>query len=98
MSMITDIIEKRTNTSFELFDLPEFVQEVIRRCTRSDPLYPLLDFLVDSIDNISAMEFKRYTSTGYQTARDNSLNSLKDPPLESVVDGILSFLDRGSAI
>lgn len=92
LEMITDKISEKTGASFELFDLPEFVPEVIRRCTRADPLYPLLDFLVDSVDNITSMEFKRYQSTGYQVARNRSPAARPDPPLEVVVDGILGFL------
>ena len=75
-----------------MYDLPSFVPQVIRRCTRADPLYPLLDFLVGSVDNISRMEFKRYESSNYQLARDRVLVARADPPLEVVVDGILRFL------
>lgn len=92
MPMITDIIAKRLGTCFEMYDLTSFVPQVIRRCTRADPLYPLLDFLVGSVDNISRMEFKRYESSNYQTARDRVLIARADPPLEVVVDGILRFL------
>ena len=38
------------------------------------------------------MEFKRYESSNYQTARDRVLIARADPPLEVVVDGILRFL------
>jgi hypothetical protein len=65
---ITTIIGELTGTKFELFSLPDFVPEVIRRCTKDDPLFPLLDFLVGSIDSIASMEFKRYDSSGYQGA------------------------------
>lgn len=92
MSMITEIITKRLNIEFQMFDLADFVPQVVARCTRADPLYPLLDFLVDSIENISAMEFKRYESSEYRAARDCAPDGLVDPHLESVVDGILDFL------
>ena len=92
MEMITDIIARKHGTEFEMFDLPEFVPQVIRRCTRADPLYPLLDFLVDFVDNISSMEFKRYESSSYQAARTRLAAGRADPPLEEVVDGILRFL------
>jgi len=92
MPMITDIIAQRLGTCFEMYDLTSFVPQVIRRCTRADPLYPLLDFLVGSVDNISRMEFKRYESSNYQLARDRVLVARADPPLEVVVDGILRFL------
>ena len=94
MEMITSIIAQKTGTPFEMLDLPAFVQQVIRRCTRADPLYPLLDFLVDSVDNISSMEFKRYQSTAYQAARTNAVHAHPDPTLEIVIDGILRFLNN----
>jgi thioester reductase-like protein len=93
MGMITDIIAEKTDVSFEMLDLPTFVQQVIRRCTRADPLYPLLDFLVGSVDNISSMEFKRYQSAAYQIARDRLPATRPDPSLEMVIDGILRFLN-----
>lgn len=92
MEMITDIIARKTGVHFEMFELSDFVREVIRRCTRADPLYPLLDFLIDSTDNISAMQYKRYNSEAYQISRDRSQAGRSDPPLEAVVDGILYFL------
>ncbi|MEM9590372.1 MAG: AMP-binding protein [Pseudomonadota bacterium] len=92
MPMITDIIAQRLGTCFEMYDLNSFVRQVIRRCTRADPLYPLLDFLVGSVDNISRMEFKRYESSNYQVARDRVQIARSDPPLDVVVDGILRFL------
>lgn len=92
MPMITDLIAERLGTRFEMYDLTNFVPQVIRRCTRADPLYPLLDFLVGSVDNISRMEFKRYESSNYQIARDRADVARADPPLEVVVDGILRFL------
>lgn len=92
MSATTDLIADEIGIEFDMFDLPDFVPELIRRCTRADPLYPLLDFLVGSVDNISAMEFKRYESGGYQAARDRAAGSRADPPLTEVVAGILRFL------
>jgi hypothetical protein len=46
-----------------LFKLSAFVPEVIRRYTKDDLLFPLLDFLIGSVDNIASMEFKRYDSS-----------------------------------
>jgi thioester reductase-like protein len=98
MVNITDIITELTGRRFELFSLPEFVPEVIRRCTREDPLFPLLDFLIGSIDSISSMEFKRYDSSRYQQARDLSVAGLPDPSLEDTVGGILRFMQRQGII
>ena len=47
-----------------------------------------------SVDNISAMEFKRYDSSCYQTARNASAWGKPDPSLEDTVNGILRFMQR----
>src|ERR1700686_4538232 len=73
MMDITRLITKATGRQFEIFRLPDFVPELIRRCRKEDLLFPLLDFLVGSVANISAMEFKRYDSSSYQMARDASV-------------------------
>ncbi|MGA8496283.1 MAG: thioester reductase domain-containing protein [Xanthobacteraceae bacterium] len=94
MMDITNIMTSVTGRSFRLFKLSEFVPEVIRRCTKNDLLFPLLDFLIGSVNSISAMEFKRYDSSAYQKARNMSGASLPDPSLEDTVYGILRFMER----
>jgi thioester reductase-like protein len=91
---IVNVITKLTGHSFTFYKLPKFVPEVIRRCTRDDLLFPLLDFLVGSIDNISAMESKRYDNSAYQRARDASSCGKPDPSLDDTVMGILRFMHR----
>jgi thioester reductase-like protein len=98
MMDITGLITQSTGRQFEAFLLPEFVPELIRRCRKEDLLFPLLDFLVGSVDNISAMEFKRYDSSNYQRARDASAWGKPDPSLEDTVDGILRFMHRKGII
>ena len=95
---ITGLITKATGRQFEVFSLPDFVPELIRRCKKEDILFPLLDFLVNSVDNISAMEFKRYDSSSYQAARDASAWGKPDPSLEDTVNGILKFMYRKGII
>ena len=95
---ITALITKATGRQFEIFSLPDFVPELIRRCGKDDLLFPLLDFLVGSVDNISAMEFKRYDSSCYQAARDASAWGNPDPSLEDTVNGILRFMQRKGII
>jgi thioester reductase-like protein len=95
---ITGLITKATGRQFEVFSLPDFVPELIRRCRKEDLLFPLLDFLVNSVDNISAMEFKRYDSSCYQAARDASAWGKPDPSLEETVNGILKFMQRKGII
>jgi thioester reductase-like protein len=95
---ITGLITKATGRQFEIFSLPDFVPELIRRCGKEDLLFPLLDFLVNSVDNISSMEFKRYDSSCYQAARDSSAWGKPDPSLEDTVNGILKFMTRKGII
>jgi thioester reductase-like protein len=95
---ITGLITKATGRQFEIFSISDFVPELIRRCRKEDLLFPLLDFLVGSVDNISAMEFKRYDSSSYQAARDASAWGKADPSLEDTVDGILKFMHRKGII
>src|ERR1700734_1837527 len=98
MMDITGLITKATGRQFERFSLPNFVPELIRRCRREDLLFPLLDFLVGSVDNMSAMEFKRYDNSSYQMARDASVWGKADPSLEDTVNGILKFMYRKGII
>ena len=98
MMDITGLITKATGRQFETFRLPDFVPELIRRCRKEDLLFPLLDFLVGSVDNITAMEFKRYDSSCYQMARDASVWGKADPSLEDTVNGILKFMYRKGII
>jgi thioester reductase-like protein len=95
---ITNLITQATGRQFEIFSLPDFVPELIRRCRKEDLLFPLLDFLVNSVDNISSMEFKRYDSACYQAARDASAYGKPDPSLEDTVNGILKFMQRKGII
>jgi thioester reductase-like protein len=98
MTDITRLITESTGRRFEPFLLPDFVPELIRRCRKEDLLFPLLDFLVGSVDNISKMEFKRYESSTYQAARDASVWGQPDPSLEDTVNGILKFMNRKGII
>ncbi len=95
---ITGLITRSTGRQFEIFSLRDFVPELIRRCRKEDLLFPLLDFLVGSVENISAMEFKRYDSSAYQAARDASAWGRPDPTLEETVNGILKFMHRKGII
>ena len=95
---ITNIIARVTGRHFKLFKLSAFVPEVIRRCTKDDLLFPLLDFLIGSVDSIASMEFKRYDSSRYQWARDTSKHGKPDPSLEETVLGMLRFMHRKGII
>jgi thioester reductase-like protein len=95
---VTNIITSMTGREFELFSLPAFIPEVIRRCTKDDPLFPLLDFLIGSVNRIASMEFKRYDSSRYQRARNTCRAGKADPSLEDTVCGILRFMQRKGII
>jgi thioester reductase-like protein len=98
MMDITEIVTRLTGRQFEMFKIANFVPEVIKRCTKDDPLFPLLDFLIGSVDSIASMEFKRYDSSGYQAARDACLGGMPDPSLEDTTRGILRFMNRRGLI
>ncbi|MDO8680856.1 MAG: thioester reductase domain-containing protein [Acidobacteriota bacterium] len=94
MSDITKILGELTGSTFRNYPLDAFVPEVIERCHSGDILFPLLDFLVRSVDNITAMEFKRYDNSHYRQVRDASAFGKADPPLHDVVLGILRFMRK----
>ena len=91
---ITTILGELTGRTFRHYSLSDFVREVIKRCHSGDILFPLLEFLARSVDNISAMEFKRYDNSNYRRIRDAAAFGKSDPPLHDVVLGILRFLHR----
>jgi hypothetical protein len=95
---ITSLITKLTGRQFDIFNVTDFVPELIRRCRKEDLLFPLLDFLVGSVDNITSMEFKRYDNSTYQAARDASTWGIADPSLDDTVSGILKFMHRKGII
>ncbi|MBM4184795.1 MAG: AMP-binding protein [Gemmatimonadetes bacterium] len=95
---VTGLFGQLTQTEFSLLSVQDFVPTMIERCRKGDLLFPLVNFFVHSIDNITAMEFKRYDSLGYQGARGRTPYGVPDPPLEDVVLGILRFMARRGVI
>lgn len=98
MHDVTQILGALAGQSFENYDLKAFVPEVVSRCKKEDLLFPLLNFLVKSVDNISAMEFKRYDNSNYQKFRSLSPWGKADPPLEEVVRGMYLFMKNNAEI
>ncbi len=92
MKDITDIIHTLTGTNFKQFEIPQFVPEVVSRCTTEDLLFPLLDFLVRSVDNIAAMEYKLYDNSNYQNAKLQSPHAIQDPSLDDTVKGMVRMM------
>ncbi len=98
MRDITDLLGEQTERGFTHHEVAEFVPAVVGRCGREDLLFPLLNFLVRSVDSITAMEFKEYDNQHYQRARARSPLAREDPPLEDVVAGIVRFMRRHGLI
>jgi thioester reductase-like protein len=94
MADITAILTDLTGRRFRDYPLDAFVPEVIARCRPGDILFPLIDFLVRSVENITAMEFKRYDNARYRQMRAGAACAKPDPPLGDVVLGILRFMRR----
>ena len=91
---VTALVSALTGRTFHAYPLADFVPEVIARCRPGDCLFPLLDFLVRSVDHITAMEFKRYDNRAYRHFRDASEAGRADAPLVDVVRGMLRFMQR----
>jgi thioester reductase-like protein len=90
---VTDILGRLGGRPIELLELHDFVDAVIERCTKDDPLFPLLNFFVRSTEKISAMSFKRYDNSQYRAARARA-GCAEDPSLEAVVSGIYEFMKK----
>jgi thioester reductase-like protein len=95
---VTDILSEITGKKFKLFALKSFVPEVVSKCTKEDILFPLLNFLVGSVDNISSMEFKRYDNSNYTKYRDLSPIGIQDESFQDVVEGIYKFIKKHQLI
>ena len=95
---ITDLLGAMLGQTFEAHPIDRFVPLVIERCREDDLLFPLLNFLVRSVDLITGMEFKRYDNRHYREARDRAPFARPDPPLEDIVLGIVRFLRRHGVI
>ena len=98
MQDVTTILGQLAEKEFKNYSLKEFVPEVISRCKKDDLLFPLLNFLVRSVDNISSMEFKRYDNSNYQKFRKLSPFGKEDDTLEAVVNGIYQFMTNNNII
>jgi thioester reductase-like protein len=89
---ITRILSERYGYRFTYHDIPSFAEQLNRRCTPRDPIYPLVDFLTRSADKIAAMRDKRYDNTQYRHARAVANVRLREPALTATVDDLVGFL------
>ncbi|OMC22931.1 thioester reductase domain-containing protein [Mycobacterium colombiense] len=89
---VTRILSERYGYRFEYHDIPSFTEQLNRRCTPNDQMYPLVDFLTRSADKIAAMRDKRYDNTQYRHRRGLTQVRLREPALTETVDHLVRFL------
>ncbi|BBY08063.1 thioester reductase domain-containing protein [Mycobacterium noviomagense] len=89
---VTRLLSERYGYRFTYLDIPSFTEQVNRRCTPRDPLYPLVDFLTRSASKIEAMRDKRYDNTQYRHARALAKVRRREPALAETVDDLMRFL------
>jgi thioester reductase-like protein len=95
---VTRILSERFGYRFDYHDIPSFVEQLNRRCTPLDQLYPLVDFLTRSADKIAAMRDKRYDNTQYRHARALAKIHLREPTLAKTVENLVRFLRQKGLI
>jgi hypothetical protein len=95
---ITRVLSDLYGYEFTYHDIPSFKDEVNRRATRVDPIFPLVDFLSRSADKIAAMEDKLYNSAQYRSARGSADVALHEPELVDTVRDLVGFLRREGMI
>ena len=89
---ISRLMSERHGYDFSYHDIPSFTEQMNRRCTPRDSLYPLLDFLTRSADKIEAEQLKRYDNTQYRRARELAKVRLREPALTDTVDDLVRFV------
>ncbi|OBK46786.1 thioester reductase domain-containing protein [Mycobacterium sp. 1081908.1] len=95
---ITRILSERFGYRFDYHDIPSFTEQLNRRCSPRDQLYPLVDFLTRSADKIAAMREKRYDNTQYRHARTLAKVHLREPALAKTVENLVRFLRQEGLI
>jgi thioester reductase-like protein len=89
---VTRLIANKYGYEFEYYDIPNFIVEMKRRCTKDDPLYPLLDFFSRSGHRLVAMQHKRYNNDTYRKARQLCGKRGGDPPLQDTVSYLIGYM------
>ncbi len=95
---VTRIIGAQFGYSFTYYSLPRFIEEMNRRCTPDDPLYPLLVFFNRSYRKFKPMEHKRYDNRHYRAALDRVCPDAREPRLSDTVNYIVQHLLRAGLI
>lgn len=78
--------------SFDYVSLEAFIAHMNAHCTKHDLLYPLMAFFNQNFRRILSMREKRYDNRYYREARARAAATMAEPPLETVVGGIVDFL------
>jgi thioester reductase-like protein len=91
---VTREITRAYGYPFAYAPIAEFVETMNRRCTKDDPIFPLIDFFNRSHVKIAAMQHKRYNNDRYREARDRSGRGRNDPGLAATVAYMMEFLLR----
>lgn len=92
MKDLTQIISRDFGCHFEYYDILGFIEQINRRCSPQDPVYPLLDFFNRSADKMAAMQLKRYSNLEYQNAQSKLLNFRAAPSLEETARYVMRYL------
>jgi thioester reductase-like protein len=92
MTGLTRLLTREHGYRFTYYDIPGFIAEMNRRCTRADPLFPLLDFFNRSAAKIAAMQLKRYRNDHYHEARNRAGAARDDPTLADTVSFLVAYL------
>ena len=92
---LTEMLTTDHGFRFDYHDIGSFVDQVKKRCTPRDPLYPLVDFLCRSASKIEAMHAKRYNNEQYQQARTLAGVNIHEPALHETVNSLVGFM-RGN--
>jgi thioester reductase-like protein len=77
---------------FDYIGLERFIGHMNAHCTKHDLLFPLVAFFNQNFRRILAMRHKRYDNRHYREARARTTATLPEPPLETIVSGIVDFL------
>jgi thioester reductase-like protein len=98
MKDVTALITADYGYRFTYYDIPGFINQMNRQCTKSDPLYPLLDFFNRSAVKIAAMQLKRYHNDNYVQARTRHDGNLSVPALRDTVSYMMTYMLREGMI
>ncbi len=98
MMDIARVLTRNYGYSFVYYDIPRFAEEMVRRSTKDDPIYPLIDFFVRSQDKIARMQDKLYNNDDYRRAREESGCGRGDPTLVETVSYQMEFMLREGII